>query len=182
MSESPWQLMFHHGHGTLQVPERPQQQCIVGAAHRLAGIYGKGLCLQGRLASGQNVRLESDWLFCPFLLASLFSCPSRDQSWAEVHLSPKGRLIHSLVISLHRSLTDCSYSALFETPHHTRARYFFQLLFCKWENRRRMVMCPKKSHQWSFGLDYSIFPLPACYVPEKTTWPFLRTAQMPLLP
>ena len=190
-SEPPWDLMSHLGYGILDVPEWPHQQCIVGATRNLLGRMGRVFaCRADELlvrmsdrCSVSRIRLDS----CPFLLPSLFSGPSQDQSRAEAHWSPERRLIHSLEIKLQCGFTNCTYSALFETetPNHTRARYCFQGFFlvggcCRWENHRRMVTCPpKKYYYWYFWLDYSIFPLPACYIPGKSTWSFLKRVKSP---
>lgn len=40
-SGSPGDLMSHHGLGSLEAPEWPRQQCIVGTAHGVAGIHGR---------------------------------------------------------------------------------------------------------------------------------------------
>lgn len=125
--------MSLHDLGTLEVPEWPWQQCIVGAARRFAGIWGKGLCLPGQPGPVPEchtdaLSLESDWLSRPFLLPSLFSYSSQDQSRTEAHWSPKGELIHASEMKHLGSFTNGPYTASFEAPNHTSPGIVFSSL------------------------------------------------------
>lgn len=65
-SESPRDLMFHQGHGILDVSKWPQQQCIVGATRNLLGYMGgswsAALMSSWSECQADALSLQSDWL------------------------------------------------------------------------------------------------------------------------